>query len=206
MSSTLVSKNALFVRGNYQKPTIHQRTSKTAYEVTQELRRHKNDLFQKRVGTWNKGDKEAFVRVMNTCSCVLFTSNSASASIVPSSTNGHSGIEQPELENGGPLLGLMKSFENWCSGGSAAALEMKKWLDHYYVFVDFSTTNPSLSNPGFNNIPQHAAIAFVQVGISNSVFLVQSLDEGYFVLGQLTSRYPGLVGTVIRTDQPITMF
>lgn len=175
--------NRLFQKKSsiYVKPPSTERVIGLASSVWADIK--DLDLSSKPVSRWTLKQKESFIRAMNKYSCVTSKGDFPNADV-------------------GDLYSIMEKANRYLLGNNDD--EMRTWLDPDYVVVDWVNTNEIVPSPNLAVlVPPLSAVIAVTATAQSNCYLVPNREDGEFLLGILTQRFPGCMGFVVSSPIPL---
>lgn len=180
--SSSSKKVRLFTRKEYIKPPFGSRVIGRASVIWTELK--DLDLSKRPVNKWTIKQKEEFIKSMNKYTCVTT-------------------VDDPGTERG-DLYEVMAKVNRYISEEDDE--EMQHWLDPDYIFIDWSGSAVSLPYPNLATLVPPLSNTIQLLNTTHSqCYMVPSEKDGEFLLGVITTRWPGTVGVHSHSNIPLTM-
>ena len=173
------TRQRLFAKQHYVKPTILERVIGRASIVWESISDLK--LSNKPVSKWSIKQKEEYIKALNKYSCIT-------------------SIDDPGTECG-DLYDILERVNRYLFDGNDD--EMITWLDPDYINISWLNVN-QLALPDLNTVVPSISL---NVPIANTIqpncYLVQSRIDGEFLIGRITQRWPGVIGFVVSSSNPL---
>lgn len=171
-------KMRLFKNNDYDKPSISERIIGTANDAWNQVK----SLEGKHISEWNKNEVELFIRAMNNF-----------VSISHAGTNGN---------DAGTLSDMLQQVTSYLQEGRDE--EMQFYLDPIYIVVDWTATLLPVTPNLVTVLPALGTVVILPSGQKNC-YIVPSLTDGNFLLGQVVQRWPGVCGFCIGSPLPLEL-
>ncbi len=176
------SSKSIFKKNKYTKPPFADRVIGHASIIWNDLK--DLELSKRPVSKWTIKQKEEFIKSMNKYTCIT--------------TLGDPGAEK------GDLYEVVENFNRYINEQDDE--EMRVWLDPDYIFIDWSG---SAVPPPYLNlaavVPPLSATIPVLNTTHSQCYMVPNAKDAEYLLGAVTTRWPGTIGVHSQSNAPLTM-